>query len=56
MGDALRNAKGDLQVLLADGPEFLTVTADLVADQKQNLDCLLTDLAPLAAHGRPPST
>ena len=46
VGDALRDAKGDLQSLLETGPQFLTVTADLVADQKQNLDCLLTDLAP----------
>jgi phospholipid/cholesterol/gamma-HCH transport system substrate-binding protein len=44
--EALRDSKGDLQSLLETGPKFLTVTADLVADQKQNLDCLLTDLAP----------
>ena len=47
VADALRNAKGDLQSLLETGPRFLTITADLVADQKQNLDCLLTDLAPV---------
>ena len=47
VAEGLRNAKGDLQVLLRDGPAFLTTTADLVADQKANLDCLLTDLAPV---------
>jgi phospholipid/cholesterol/gamma-HCH transport system substrate-binding protein len=47
VGDALRDSKGDLQSLLETGPKFLTVTADLVADQKRNLDCLLTDLAPV---------
>ena len=46
VGEALRDSKGDLQSLLEVGPQFLTTTADLVADQKQNLDCLLTDLAP----------
>jgi phospholipid/cholesterol/gamma-HCH transport system substrate-binding protein len=47
VGESLRDARGDLSALLRDGPEFLTTTADLVADQKQNLDCLLTDLAPV---------
>ncbi|HJR24612.1 MAG TPA: MCE family protein, partial [Acidimicrobiales bacterium] len=47
VGEALRNARGDLQAVLDDAPAFLTTTADLVADQKQNLDCLLGDLAPL---------
>jgi len=45
--ESLRNAKGDTQVLLDVGPDFLHTTADLVADQKRNLDCLLTDLAPI---------
>jgi phospholipid/cholesterol/gamma-HCH transport system substrate-binding protein len=44
IGQALRDANGDLRVLLDQGPDFLGVTADLVADQKQNLDCLLHDL------------
>ena len=44
IGQALEAADGDLQVLLDVGPEFLGTTADLVADQKQNLDCLLEDL------------
>jgi phospholipid/cholesterol/gamma-HCH transport system substrate-binding protein len=44
---ALRNANGDLQVLLRDGPGFLRTTADLVADEKQELDCILSDLTPL---------
>ena len=47
VADGLRNSKGDLEALFRDGPGFLTVTADLVADQKANLDCLLTDLAPV---------
>ena len=45
--EALRDADGDTQVLLDLGPDFLGTTADLVADQKRNLDCLLTDLAPV---------
>jgi phospholipid/cholesterol/gamma-HCH transport system substrate-binding protein len=44
---SLRSSKGDLQELLRSGPAFLTQTADLVAEQKRNLDCLLTDLAPV---------
>jgi phospholipid/cholesterol/gamma-HCH transport system substrate-binding protein len=47
VAEALRNADGDTQVLLDLGPDFLGTTADLVADQKRNLDCLLTDLAPV---------
>ena len=47
VAETLRNADGDTKVLLDIGPDFLTVTADLVADQKRNLDCLLTDLAPV---------
>jgi phospholipid/cholesterol/gamma-HCH transport system substrate-binding protein len=44
---SLRNSKGNLEELLRSGPAFLTQTADLVAEQKRNLDCLLTDLAPV---------
>jgi phospholipid/cholesterol/gamma-HCH transport system substrate-binding protein len=44
--DALQQSKGDLASLLETGPQFLTITANLVADEKRNLDCLLTDLAP----------
>jgi len=47
VADALRRADGDTSVLLRLGPGFLGTTADLVADQKRNLDCLLTDLAPV---------
>lgn len=47
VADALRDANGDTKALLDLGPDFLRTTADLVADQKRNLDCLLTDLAPL---------
>ncbi len=47
VAETLRAANGDTRVLLDVGPDFLGVTADLVADQKQNLDCLLTDLTPV---------
>jgi phospholipid/cholesterol/gamma-HCH transport system substrate-binding protein len=47
VASALRDADGDLQVLLRDGPGFLRATADLVADEKQELDCILSDLTPL---------
>lgn len=47
VAEALRSADGDTRVLLDLGPDFLGTTADLVADQKRNLDCLLTDLAPV---------
>ncbi len=47
VSEAVRNSKGDLEELFRSGPAFLTTTADLVADQKANLDCLLTDLAPV---------
>jgi phospholipid/cholesterol/gamma-HCH transport system substrate-binding protein len=49
IGQALEDANGDLQVLLDVGPDFLGETADLVADQKQNLDCFLHDLTPVIA-------
>ena len=38
------------------GPDFLRTTADLVASQKRNLDCLLTDLAPILRAAAEPST
>lgn len=47
VAEALRDANGDTKVLLDIGPDFLGTTADLVADQKKNLDCLLTDLTPV---------
>ncbi len=47
VSEAVRNSKGDLEELFRSGPAFLTTTADLVAEQKANLDCLLTDLAPV---------
>lgn len=47
VAEMLRDANGDTKVLLDVGPDFLGTTADLVADQKRNLDCLLTDLAPV---------
>lgn len=47
VAEALERADGDTQVLLDLGPDFLGTTANLVSDQKKNLDCLLTDLAPV---------
>ncbi len=45
--ETLQRIDGDTRALLEDGPGFLGTTADLVADQKANLDCLLTDLDPI---------
>jgi phospholipid/cholesterol/gamma-HCH transport system substrate-binding protein len=45
--ETLQRIDGEIDALLAEGPEFLRTTADLVADQKQNLDCLLSDLDPI---------
>jgi phospholipid/cholesterol/gamma-HCH transport system substrate-binding protein len=44
VAQTLRDANGDIQVLLDEGPDFLGTTADLVSDQKRNLDCMLHDL------------
>lgn len=44
VAESLRNAKGDTTVLLERGSELLGRTADLVANQKGNLDCILGDL------------
>jgi len=49
VSETLRAANGDTQVLLDVGPDFLGTTADLVADQKRNLDCLLDDLGTITA-------
>lgn len=51
---SLRAAEGDTQVLLQRGGAFLGETADLVADQKGNLDCVLTDLERLIATATTP--
>lgn len=45
--ETLRDIDGDTQALLDIGPDFLRTTADLVADEKAAIDCLLTDLAPI---------
>lgn len=45
--ETLQRIDGDIDALLSQGPDFLRTTADLVADQKQNLDCLLSDLDPI---------
>lgn len=44
LADSLDRAKGDTSILLERGSRFLRETADLVADQKGNLDCILTGL------------
>lgn len=49
VAQTLRDANGDTQVLLDVGPDFLGTTADLVADQKRNLDCMLHDLGTVVA-------
>jgi phospholipid/cholesterol/gamma-HCH transport system substrate-binding protein len=41
---SLRNAQGDTSILLDRGSQLLTQTADIVGNEKQNLDCLLHDL------------
>lgn len=41
IADTLEKASGDTTVLLDRGSRFLGQTADLVANQKQNLDCTL---------------
>ncbi|MGH9245911.1 MAG: MCE family protein [Acidimicrobiales bacterium] len=45
LSDSLAAADGDTQILLDRGTQLLGTAADLVADQKGNLDCLLHDLA-----------
>lgn len=44
LAESLENAKGDTAVLLDRGSRLMTETADLVADQKGNLDCILGGL------------
>lgn len=44
LADSLRRAEGNTQLLLDRGSQLIGITADLVADQKQNLDCILGDL------------
>lgn len=44
LGETLRAVEPDTNVLLERGTELLGQTADLVADVKQNLDCVLHDL------------
>jgi phospholipid/cholesterol/gamma-HCH transport system substrate-binding protein len=56
VAQTLRDADGDTQVLLDLGPDFLRTTADLVASQKRNIDCLLTDLAPVLRATADPAT
>ena len=45
VSDTLAAAKGDTQVLLEQGSQLLGHLADLVSDEKSNLDCTLHDLA-----------
>ena len=44
VADSLKNARGDVSVLLARGSQLLGQTADLVAKHKGNLDCDLKTL------------
>ena len=44
LAKSLRAAEGDVSLLLEHGDELLTRTADVVANQKVNLDCILKDL------------
>ena len=45
LAESLRNANGDTAVLLDEGSQLMGQLADLVADQKGNVDCILHDLA-----------
>jgi phospholipid/cholesterol/gamma-HCH transport system substrate-binding protein len=47
VAESLRDANGDTTLLLERGSKFLQQTADLVADQKANLDCSLKVLEQL---------
>jgi phospholipid/cholesterol/gamma-HCH transport system substrate-binding protein len=47
VADALQASNGDTRVLLSQGRELVGRLADLVSDQKGNLDCTLKDLANL---------
>jgi phospholipid/cholesterol/gamma-HCH transport system substrate-binding protein len=44
LAESLRAADGDTKVLLDRGSQLLGAAADLVADSKANLDCILKDL------------
>lgn len=44
IAESLDNAKGDTSVLLERGSRLMQEAGDLVADQKGNLDCILTGL------------
>lgn len=44
LAESLRSADGDISLLLEHGDELLTRTADVVSNQKVNLDCILKDL------------
>lgn len=44
VADTLERAKDDVRILLDEGTRFIGTTAELVSDQKQNLDCLFSDL------------
>jgi phospholipid/cholesterol/gamma-HCH transport system substrate-binding protein len=44
LAESLRNANGDTKVLLDRGSQLMGTAADLVSDEKRNLDCVLRDL------------
>lgn len=47
LASSLRNASGDTEVLLDRGTQLLTLTADLIEDERPAIDCLLGDLVPV---------
>ncbi len=49
VSDTLAAAKGDTQVLLDQGSQLLGQLADLVSDEKSNLDCTLHSLGRITA-------
>ena len=44
LAESLRNARGDTSVLLERGSRLMGQASELVANQKGNLDCVLSDL------------
>lgn len=49
LAESLREASDDTRSLLEQGGPFLTATADLVAANRGNLDCILSDLEEVVA-------
>jgi phospholipid/cholesterol/gamma-HCH transport system substrate-binding protein len=47
LADSLKNASGDTATVLDQGSQLFTIVANLVSDEKGNLDCILKDLVPV---------